>query len=99
MANMNRILMAEDNDDLRELITDLLSAHGFDVYAAVDGEDACEAVHTTRYQLVLLDVMMPGMDGFTLCRKIRERESVNGIKLRKSRITHSVMWDFFMEKY
>ena len=99
MVNMNRILLAEDNDDLRELITDFLSEHGFDVYAAVDGEDAWEAVQTTRYQLVLLDVMMPGMDGFTLCRKIRERESVNGIKLRKSRITHSVMWDFFMEKY
>lgn len=99
MVNMNRILLAEDNDDLRELITDFLSEHGFDVYVAVDGEDAWEAVQTTRYQLVLLDVMMPGMDGFTLCRKIRERESVNGIKLRKSRITHSVMWDFFMEKY
>ena len=76
MVNMNRILLAEDNDDLRELITDFLSEHGFDVYAAVDGEDAWEAVKTTRYQLVLLDVMMPGMDGFTLCRKIRERESV-----------------------
>lgn len=57
---MNRILLAEDNDDLRELITDFLSEHGFDVYAAVDGEDAWEAVQTTRYQLVLLDVMMPG---------------------------------------
>lgn len=76
MVNMNRILLAEDNDDLRELITDFLSEHGFDVYAVVDGEDAWEAVQTTRYQLVLLDVMMPGMDGFTLCRKIRERESV-----------------------
>lgn len=76
MVNMNRILLAEDNDDLRELITDFLSEHGFDVHAAVDGEDAWEAVQTTRYQLVLLDVMMPGMDGFTLCRKIRERESV-----------------------
>ena len=62
MVNMNRILLAEDNDDLRELITDFLSEHGFDVYAVVDGEDAWEAVQTTRYQLVLLDVMMPGMD-------------------------------------
>ena len=53
MVNMNRILLAEDNDDLRELITDFLSEHGFDVYAAVDGEDAWEAVQTTRYQLVL----------------------------------------------
>ena len=54
MVNMNRILLAEDNDDLRELITDFLSEHGFDVYAVVDGEDAWEAVQTTRYQLDLL---------------------------------------------
>ena len=37
MVNMNRILLAEDYDDLRELITDFLYEHGFDVYAVVDG--------------------------------------------------------------
>ena len=73
---MNRILLAEDNDDLRELITDFLSEHGFDVYAAVDGEDAWEAVQTTRYQLVLLDVMMPGMDGYELTKRIRKRSNM-----------------------
>ena len=73
---MNRILLAEDNDNLRELITDFLSEHGFEVDAAADGEEAWEAVQTKSYQLILLDVMLPGMDGFTLCRKIRERESV-----------------------
>lgn len=73
---MNRILLAEDNDNLRELITDFLSGHGFEVDAAADGEEAWEAIQTNSYQLILLDVMMPGMDGFTLCRKIRERESV-----------------------
>ena len=76
MVNMNRILLAEDNDDLRELITDFLSEHGFDVYAAVDGEDAWEAVQTTRYQLVLLDVMMPGLDGIRTTLKVRETSSI-----------------------
>ena len=73
---MRRILLAEDNDNLRELITDFLSEHGFEVDATADGEAAWEAVQTKNYQLILLDVMMPGMDGFTLCKKIRERESV-----------------------
>ena len=73
---MRRILLAEDNDNLRELITDFLSEHGFEVDAAADGEAAWEAVQTKSYQIILLDVMMPGMDGFTLCKKIRERESV-----------------------
>lgn len=73
---MKHILLAEDNDNLRELITDFLSEHGFEVDATADGEAAWEAVQTKNYQLILLDVMMPGMDGFTLCKKIRERESV-----------------------
>lgn len=73
---MKRILLAEDNNNLRELITDFLSEHGFEVDAAADGETAWEAAQTRNYQLILLDVMMPGMDGFTLCKKIRERESV-----------------------
>ncbi len=73
---MKRILLAEDNDNLRELITDFLSEHGFEVEAAADGEAAWEAVQTRSFHLILLDVMMPGMDGFTLCKKIRERESV-----------------------
>ena len=73
---MKHILLAEDNDNLRELITDFLSEHCFEVDATADGEAAWEAVQTKSYQLILLDVMMPGMDGFTLCKKIRERESV-----------------------
>lgn len=73
---MQRVLLAEDNDNLRELITDFLMEHDFEVDAMADGEEAWEAVQTKNYQLILLDVMMPGMDGFTLCRKIWERESV-----------------------
>lgn len=73
---MRRILLAEDNDDLRELVTDFLTEHDFEVDATADGIEAWEAAQTKRYQLILLDVMMPGMDGFTLCKKIREKESV-----------------------
>lgn len=73
---MKRILLAEDNAHMRELIQDYLSENGFEVDAEPDGLKAWEAVQTRDYHLVLLDVMMPEMDGFTLCRKIREREGV-----------------------
>lgn len=73
---MKRILLAEDNAHMRELIQDYLSGNGFDVDAKPDGVQAWEAIQTQDYHLVLLDVMMPEMDGFTLCRKIRERENV-----------------------
>lgn len=61
---------------MRELIQDFLSENGFEVDAKADGLQAWEAIQTKDYHLVLLDVMMPEMDGFTLCRKIREKEDV-----------------------
>lgn len=73
---MKKILLAEDNDNLRELCADFLIANGYEVTACEDGLMAWEAVQENRYDLILLDVMMPEMDGFELCKKIREIESV-----------------------
>lgn len=73
---MKKILIAEDNDDLRELMEDYLSENGFDVCAKEDGMAAWEIFQEEHFDLVLLDVMMPYMDGFELCKKIRERENV-----------------------
>lgn len=73
---MKRILLAEDNGHMRELIADYLEENGFEVDAGADGLQAWELFQTRDYHLVLLDVMMPEMDGFTLCRKIREKEDV-----------------------
>ncbi|MCD8301203.1 MAG: response regulator transcription factor [Clostridiales bacterium] len=73
---MRRILLAEDNANMRELICDYLSANGYEVDAAADGEEAWEMIQTSDYALALLDVMMPRMNGFTLCKKIRQRENL-----------------------
>ncbi len=73
---MNRILLAEDNDSLRELVQDYLAQNGFEVDAKADGLSAWEAFREKNYQLVLLDVMMPGMDGYKVCEKIRENSDV-----------------------
>lgn len=73
---MKRILLAEDNNNLRELITDYLSANEIEVDPCKDGDMAWEHFQTGQYDLVLLDIMMPGMDGFELCKKIRGQETV-----------------------
>lgn len=73
---MERILLAEDNDNLREVMTDYLTDYGFDVCARPDGLSAWDAFLEGGFQLVILDVMMPGMNGFELCRRIRTREDV-----------------------
>lgn len=75
-AIMKKILLAEDNDDLRELIEDYLSENGFEVFAMEDGQAAWDVFQEEKFDLVLLDVMMPRMDGFELCKKIRDRENV-----------------------
>jgi signal transduction histidine kinase/CheY-like chemotaxis protein len=66
-----RILLADDNADMREYVTRLLHAEGWDVDAVADGNAALERIRTNRPNLVLTDVMMPGLDGFELLRAIR----------------------------
>ena len=73
---MNRILLAEDNENLREVMTDYLTDNGFTVDAVADGVQAWEAFCEKDYRLVLLDVMMPRMNGFEVCRRIRAKEDV-----------------------
>lgn len=72
---MKKILLAEDNDNLREIVSDYIESNGFQVVSAENGLEAWEIFETEKFDLILLDVMMPKMDGFELCKKIREIES------------------------
>ena len=67
-----RVLLADDNADMREYVRRLLAPQ-FTVITARDGQDALEKVEAYRPDLVLTDVMMPRMDGFTLLKQIRQR--------------------------
>ena len=78
---MNRILLAEDNDNLRELITDFLSEHEYEVDAVADGEDAWEMVLTKSYQLILLDVMMPDLSGFEVAQRLKSNPDTADIPI------------------
>ena len=67
---MTKILIAEDERDIRELISFTLEYEGYDVIVTANGEDALEMVYKERPDLVLLDVRMPRMDGYEVCRRI-----------------------------
>jgi DNA-binding response OmpR family regulator len=67
-----RILVVDDTPANVKLLSDLLSVKGYAVSTAVNGEQALEKVTTEKPDLVLLDVMMPGISGYDVCRKIRE---------------------------
>jgi DNA-binding response OmpR family regulator len=72
MAQENlRVLVVDDNQDIRDLVVHILSADGFNVFAAVDGENALAILNSNSVNLVLLDVMMPGKSGLEVLGDIR----------------------------
>jgi DNA-binding response OmpR family regulator len=67
-----RLLVVEDEEVIRVLLEDDLGMEGYEVTTAVDGETALSMARTNPYDLVILDVMLPGKDGFQVCRELRE---------------------------
>ena len=65
------ILLVDDNADIRHLVSELLEAEGYQVITAEDGEEMFVCLSQQQADLILLDVMLPGQDGFALCRKLR----------------------------
>ena len=66
-----RILLAEDEENLRSTIRLNLEMEGYEVTEAPDGKKAFDAFRSAHFDLIVLDVMMPEMDGYTLCQRIR----------------------------
>ncbi len=66
-----RVLLVEDDAAIRELVRDQLALAGFVVDQRADGREALERARVETYQLIVLDLMLPGLDGVTLCRTIR----------------------------
>ena len=66
------LLIVEDDPVLGPLIRDFFEREGWGVVIAEDGESALELFENNAFQLILLDIMLPGQDGFSVCKKIRE---------------------------
>lgn len=70
---MTRVLVVDDDPHIRELVGHFLRLEGFVVVEAVDGLDAMNILDEAKPDLIILDIMMPGMDGWELCRQLREQ--------------------------
>jgi len=68
-----RVLLVEDEAGLRLTLNDRLVSEGYDVETAADGEAALSEAATGNYDLIVLDVMLPRMNGFDVCREVRRR--------------------------
>ena len=72
MSEIPRILLVEDDVDLAASIRENLVAYGYEVQAIGEGTEALEIAQEGNFHLIVLDVILPGMDGFTICRRLRE---------------------------
>jgi two-component system response regulator RegX3 len=74
-----RILVVEDDPAILNGLLDVLVFNGYDVEGAADGRDGLQKAVGEAFDLVILDVMLPSLDGFSICRRIRERKPAQGI--------------------
>ncbi|OMH35162.1 MtrAB system response regulator MtrA [Tersicoccus sp. Bi-70] len=86
-----RILVVDDDEALAEMIGIVLRNDGFDPSFCADGAQALEAFHNSRPDLVLLDLMLPGLDGIEVCRQIRSESDVPVVMLTAKSDTSDIV--------
>src|SRR6056297_610863 len=78
---MSKILVVEDDKFFREMITRKLDKEGYDVYQAVDGEEGLEKIREEKPDLILLDLIMPGVGGFEVLEKAKDDSDIKDIPI------------------
>src|ERR671917_1927760 len=81
MAEAATILLVDDEDSIQKLLTYPLERDGFQVVAARDGDEALQRFSEQRFDLVVLDLMLPKVDGLEVCKRLRAQSSVPIIML------------------
>ena len=78
---MSKILIVDDESKIREVIREYLSFKGFETEEAVNGMEAVEMARKNDYNLIIMDIMMPKLDGFTACKEIKKTKDIPIIML------------------
>lgn len=78
---MNNIMVVDDDPNIRELIRLILKKEGFEVLEASDGEDALEKIEDSKVDLIVLDIMMPKVDGWVVCHSVKSNNVTKDIKI------------------
>lgn len=81
MDKKDKILVVEDEDDISHLLVYNLNKHGFSVDAARSGDEALGFIRSRQYQLIVLDLMLPGLTGMELCRILRQNPKTASIPI------------------
>ncbi len=86
--NELRILVVDDDSGVRDFLNAILTKKGFEVEEAGDGKEALSKVAKNKPDIILLDCMMPVMDGFKVCKKLREDSKTESIPIILCTATH-----------
>lgn len=81
MINGKNILIVEDEEDILELVKYNLTREGYQVYGVFSGEDSFDFLKSKQVDLILLDIMLPGIDGLEVCRRIKTNSETMGIPI------------------
>ena len=81
MANKTKILIVDDDNNIAELISLYMTKECYETMIVNDGESALDAVESFAPNLILLDIMLPGIDGYQVCREVRSKHSIPIIML------------------
>ncbi len=73
---MSKVLIVEDEDAIAEIERDYLELSGFDVTLASDGKEGLDIALKEGFDIIILDIMLPGMDGFDICKEIRKEKDI-----------------------
>jgi len=72
MAEIHKLLIVDDDPDIRDLISQILDPDKYELVLASNGQEALDEVHRQRFDLIVMDLMMPGMSGIEVCQLIKQ---------------------------
>lgn len=81
MSGGRSVLIVEDNEDAREMLALLLEGHGFSVGTAADGAEGVEKASSGGWDVAIVDIGLPGLDGYEVARRVRASDAGRGLRL------------------
>ena len=89
----DKVLVVDDEWEIRHLLSQFLTEEGYEVILASNGEEAIELAERENPQVILLDILMPGIDGIETCKRLKAGEKTRFIPI----IMATALWDRYME--
>jgi two-component system OmpR family response regulator len=80
-AEPQKLLVVDDDPDIRALMGEALAFHGYEIFTAVNGQEALDQVPECEPDLILLDIKMPGIDGYEVIRRLKGQEATRSIPI------------------